>query len=79
MVNITKLNMFAGILATEIYTAGKEQKAFSLCLPFAFQISVLCEGLGKVTMVISQTDGYGRSHLDYCKGVIFGDKDQDGN
>lgn len=46
---------------------------------FFFQTSVLCEGLEKGTMVISQTDGYGRSHLAYCKCVIFGDKDQDGN
>lgn len=79
MVNTTELNMFAGILATEIHTAGKEQKAFSLCLPFAFQTSVLCKGLENWTMAISQTDGCGRRHLVYCKGVMFGDEDQDGN
>lgn len=57
----------------------KQQKAFSLCLPFAFQNFVMHVGLEKGTMVISQIDGCGRSHLACWKGVILGVEDQDGN
>lgn len=77
---MTKLNMFAGILATRRYIGGKQQKAFPLCLPSAFQTFILCERPEKGTvMVVSQIDGYGRSHLAYWKGVMLGDEDQDGN
>lgn len=75
---MTKL--FAGILATKRYTGGKQQKALPLCLPFAFETFILCEGPEKGTvMVISQIDGCGRSHLAYWKGVMLGDEDRDGN
>lgn len=72
--------MFTGILATKRYAGGKQQKAFPLCLPVAFQTFLSCEGPENGTvMVISQIDGCGRSPLAYWKGVMLGDEDQDGN
>lgn len=65
---MTKLSMFAGILAPRRYPGG----GLSTMPSFGFSGFCLVWGTEKGTLGVSQI-------LAYWKGVVLGEEDQDGN